>query len=363
MVISQQDKITVSQTVIIVTNFLLGTGILILPRTSVEAVKTPDVWLSVIFGGLVAIMAGFIMVELSREYPGKTFYQYSRDIIGKWMGGVISLLFICYFLATSGFQVRSVTEVIQFFLLGETPIWATAMIFLWCGIYLLVGGINPLARLYEIVFPITVLIFLTVVFMSAGIFDVDNLRPVLGKGITPAIQGIKTTTLAYTGIEVVMIIIPFMKKPDKAFKAALIGVCFSVIFYAITVIMVIGALSIDGVSTRTWPTLDLMRSFELPGLIFERFESLLLVIWIMQLFANFTISCYVAALGLSQLFKINIQPLLYILLPVVYLIAMTPKNINHLFQLGDLIGDSAIYLFGLTPLVLLAISNVRRKKT
>jgi spore germination protein len=38
MMVSQQDKITVSQTVIIITNFLLGTGILTLPRTSVEAV-------------------------------------------------------------------------------------------------------------------------------------------------------------------------------------------------------------------------------------------------------------------------------------------------------------------------------------
>ena len=56
--------------------------------------------------------------------------------------------------------------------------------------------------------------------------------------------------------------------------------------------MVIGALSIDGVVTRTWPTIDLMRSFEISGLIFERFESLLLVIWIMQIFATYTISYY-----------------------------------------------------------------------
>ena len=44
------------------------------------------------------------------------------------------------------------------------------------------------------------------------------------------------------------------------------------------------------------PTIDLMRSFEISGLIFERFESLLLVIWIMQIFATYTISYYAAAL-------------------------------------------------------------------
>ncbi|MFO6495781.1 MULTISPECIES: spore germination protein [Bacillus] len=358
--VSSQDKITVSQTVIIITNFLLGTGILTLPRTSVDAVKTPDVWLSVILGGLVAMMAGFIIVKLSLIYPEKTFYQYSRDIIGKWLGGAVGLLFVCYFLTTSGFQVRSVTEVMQFFLLEETPLWAMAMIFLWCGIYLIIGGINPIARLYEIIFPITVMIFLTVAFMSIGLFDPDNLRPVLGKGITPALQGVKTTSFAYTGIEVMLFVIPFMRQPDKAYKALLVGISFPVIFYVITVIMVIGALSIDGVVTRTWPTIDLMRSFEITGFVLERFESFLLVIWIMQIFSNFTISYYIAALGLSQLFNKNMKPILFGLLPLIYMIAMTPKSINQLFSIGDMIGNTALYLVGLIPLLLLVITKIRR---
>ncbi|WP_270572309.1 spore germination protein [Bacillus glycinifermentans] len=362
MKVDAKDRITVAQTAVIVTNFLLGTGILTLPRTSVEKVKTPDVWLTVLLGGLVAIIVSYIMVKLSRGYPDKTFYEYNREIVGKWAGGLISLLLICYFLAISGFQIRSVTEVIQFFLLEGTPIWASATVFLWCGFYLLLGGINPIARLFELIFPITVIIFLLVAFMSIGLFDIDNLRPVLGKGIIPVMQGIKTTTFAYTGIEIMLIIVPFMKQPEKAFKAVLIGTVFPIMFYMITVIMVIGALSVDGVVTRTWPTIDLMRSFEIPGLIFERFESLLLVIWIMQIYTNLVISYYAAALGLSQLFKKDIKPIMFGLLPVVYLIAMIPKNVNQVFQIGDLIGNSAIYLCGTVPLLLLLISKARRKK-
>ncbi|PAE59500.1 spore gernimation protein, partial [Bacillus licheniformis] len=192
--------------------------------------------------------------------------------------------------------------------------------------------------------------------------DIDNLRPVLGKGIKPVLEGVKTTSFAYTGIEIILIIVPFMRKPEQALKATLMGISFPIVFYMITVIMVIGALAIEGVTSRTWPTIDLMRSFEIPGLIFERFESLLLVIWIMQMFSSFTISYFAAALGLSQLLKKRMEPILFSLLPVIYLIAMAPKNINQLFQMGDLIGNSAIYLVGLIPLMLLVISKVRRKK-
>ncbi len=91
-----------------------------------------------------------------------------------------------------------------------------------------------------------------------------------------------------------LFLVAFMQKPDKAVKVMLVGIAIPMFFYVITVVMVIGAFSIDGMVSRTWPTIDLMRSFEIPGLIFERFESLLLVIWIMQIFTSFTFVFYVA---------------------------------------------------------------------
>ena len=169
--------------------------------------------------------------------------------------------------------------------------------------------------------------------MSIGIFEIDNLRPVLGLGIKPVLDGIKTTSLAYTYPEIMLILLVFMEQRNKAVKAILVGISIPLIFYVITVVMVIGALSIDGVVTRTWPTIDLMRSFEISGLIFERFESLLLVIWIMQIFATYTISYYATALGLAQLLKRN-SSVYFALIPIIYIIAMTSKNINDLLKLG-----------------------------
>ncbi|HDR3802771.1 GerAB/ArcD/ProY family transporter [Bacillus anthracis] len=302
MITISKDRITTAQAVVIIVNYILGTGILTLPRASVEKVKTPDVWLSVILGGILAMVSGVIMVKLSQQFPDKTFYQYSQDIVGKWIGRLLSFLIIGYFLTTSAFQIRSMAEVISCFLLEGTPTWAIVMPFMWIGLYLIMSGINSIARMFEIIFPITFFIFLLISFMSIGIFEIDNLRPVLGLGIKPVL---------------------------------------------------------DGVVTRTWPTIDLMRSFEISGLIFERFESLLLVIWIMQIFATYTISYYAAALGLAQLFKKSIHPFIFALIPIIYIIAMTSKNINDLLKLGDMLGNAALFLFGLLPLLLLIIKRLK----
>ncbi|KRF51466.1 spore gernimation protein [Bacillus sp. Soil768D1] len=351
MIVRPKDRITTSQATVILINFILGTGILTLPRASAEKGKTPDIWITVILGGLISMIAGVIMVKLSQQFPEKTFYQYSHEIVGKWMGGLLSILIVGYFLITSGFQLRSMAEVVRYFLLEGTPTWAIMMPFMWISLYLIMGGINPIARLFEIILPITIFLFLLVIFVSLKIFEIDNIRPVLGDGFTPVLKGIKTTTLAFTGPEIMLLLLPVV----------LVGVFIPLIFYVITVVMVIGALSVDGVVTRTWPTLDLIRSYEVSGLIFERFESLLLVIWIMQLFTTFAISHYIAALGLAQLSKKNIRPFMFGLLPLIYFISMTPKNINNLFKFGDVIGNVALFLFGLLPLLLLIISRVKGK--
>ncbi|RBW68056.1 spore germination protein [Bacillus taeanensis] len=362
MTASPKERITTSQTTVIITNFILGTGILTLPRTSVEKVKTPDVWIAVILGGLIAMMAGVIMVKLSQRFPEKTFYQYSQKIVGKWLGSFLSLFIICYFIITSGFQIRTTAEITRMFLLEGTPTWAIIMPFMWIGLYLIMGGINPIARLFEMIFPITVIIFFLVALMSLKIFEVDNLRPVLGLGVIPVLKGIKTTTLSYTGAEIMLFLLAFMNQPNKAIKAVLVGITIPLIFYVMTVVMVIGALSIDGVVMKTWPTIDLIRSFEVPGLIFERFESFLLVIWIMQLFATFTITYYAVTFGLAQLFKKDINPFIFGILPVIYIVSMIPKNINDLFKMGDMIGYGALFLFGLMPLLLLIMSRLKEKK-
>lgn len=358
---SAKDQITTSQAAVLLINYTLGAGILTLPRTTVEAAQTPDVWISTIIAGMIITVAGLIVVLLCRRFQGKTMFQFVPDITGKWLAWILSLTVIAFFLFTSALQIRIMAEVTGFYLLEGTPVWAIVMSFMWIGLYLTLGGMNCMARMYELILPITLVFFLVSILLSSKIFDIDHFKPVLGSGILPVIKGIKPVLLPFTGYEIMLVAIAYMKTPKKAVKALLAGTIVPLIIYLTTILMVIGGLSIYGVRTRIWPTLDLLRSFEIQGLIFERFESLLLVIWLMQIFSTFTIAHYVASLGWSQLFKKNIKIFLFAMLPIIYLIAMLPKNVTEIFKLGDIAGNVSLYLFGGIPLLLLLLSIARKK--
>ncbi|WP_078379248.1 GerAB/ArcD/ProY family transporter [Sutcliffiella halmapala] len=356
----RQAIINPTQAIIIIINYILGVGILTLPRTAAAEVGTPDIWITILISSIFPIAAGLIILKLNNRYPNKTYYQYCKNIVGKFLGIILGLFMIGYFITLSSFEVRVMAEVTETYLLEGTPVQILIILFLWLTLYLNIDGINSIARMFQIIFPLTVFIFIFLALLSLGLFELNNLRPVLGNGIVPVLKGIKTTSLSYIGIEIMIILSVFLTDKNKGKKIVLIGVLMPMIFYLITVVIVIGALSVEGVSNLTWPTITLIRSFEFPGIFFERYDSLFLIVWILQIFATTSITLFAASLGLSQIFNKNIKYFMYALLPIVFIISMLPKDLHQIFSLGDMLGNAAILLFGILPILLLSISYLRR---
>ncbi|CAH2715088.1 Spore germination protein YndE [Neobacillus rhizosphaerae] len=362
MTSSPLDRITSYQAVMFITNFIFGAGILTLPRTTTEKIKTPDSWIAIIVSGLIITLLAVIILKLCQRYPNETFYQFNQKLLGKWVGSLLSLTVISYYIALSAYEVRTMAETTRLFLLQGTPTWAIMMPFLWIGLYLVQGGVNAIARLLEIIFPITVIFFLLVMFLGMKIFEVDNLRPVLGSGVKPVLKGLTTSSLSFAGFEILLFIFMFMKEKNKVTKVPLLGVAIPFIYYSFTVVIVIGSLSVDAVVSQTWPVLTFVRSFEITGLLFERFDSLILVIWIMQIFATYVIALFIATLGLKQIFSKSTHAFIYSLIPLIYLVSMIPKNINEVFKMADIIGNFSLCLFSIMPLILFIISKVKERK-
>jgi spore germination protein len=356
---SPKDKITTAQAAVTVALFTIGASILTLPREATETVDTPDAWIAVILGGLVALVSGYVVIKLSCRFPEKTFYQYSPIVIGKFFGWICSLLLILYFILVIGYDTRILSELARTYLLDKTPIPVIAILFLGVGVYLIVGGINPIVRLMESYFPIiTVLIFLTM-FLGLKKFEPDNLRPVLAQGVMPVFKGIKVTLLACLGYEIMLILTAFMKKPNKALKAVLTGVSIPILFYIIIMIVTVGALTAEEVKTLTWPVATLSMEIEIPGGFIESFEVIFIFLWTLTIYTTFVLSYYFAGLGLSQLFQKDINYFIYGLLPIIYIIAMLPPDLDSVFKLGDYVSYIGVIAGGLVPLMLLSIASIR----
>ncbi|MFG6147646.1 GerAB/ArcD/ProY family transporter [Halobacillus sp. B23F22_1] len=350
------NEITTPQTIALVGSTLVAVGIFTLPRTLAEKVGTPDMWISILMGGGITIFSAFIIITLSLRFPQKTFFQFNQIIIGKWLGTIISLIFIIYVITLASFEIRSMSELTKFHLLEDTPLSVLMISMMWVGTYLLVGGINPIVRLFEFLFPITILIFLTIILLGFKVFDLDNIRPVLGLGVIPALKGITPTLLTNSGVEFLLVWVAFMKTPAHAKRVIGWGIGIPIVLYLVTIIVVTGALSVDRIKVETWPTFTLVQQYEYTGIIFERFESMFLVVWLIQIFFTYIVCHYIAAIGLSHILNVDFKKITYSLLPVIYIISLIPKSLNQISDMGTMIGYVSFVFAMIIPAILLGIS-------
>jgi len=351
---------TTTQAFVIVANSILGAGILTLPRELAERMKTPDGWITVIVGALLSFALGMLIVKLGQRFPGKTFFEYSQLIAGKWVGRLLNLCLVIYTTVLSGYEIRNMTEVTKYLLLEKTPREIIMIIFMCVGVYLITGGMRLITGFFELILPITVVILVISILLSFKIFEVDNLRPVIGMGIVPLLKGVPASLLSFLGFEVMFIVTAFMAKPETAGKVIMFGIGLPTVFYVFTVLTVIGGMSVEQVSTLTWPTISITRSYEYTGVLLERYESLVIVVWIIQMFSTYAINHYIASLGLSNLFQRDQQRFIYALLPIIFIFAMQPKNINSINMLGEMLGY-LIYSFLILIMPILFFIALRKR--
>ncbi|MED0677785.1 GerAB/ArcD/ProY family transporter [Aneurinibacillus thermoaerophilus] len=360
MISHPKDRITQTQATIVVANTMLATGILTLPRTIIAAVGTADAWISLLLGGLISLFAGYMITKVSLLFPEYTFYQYSQALTGKVIGTTLNVLLVIYYVLVCGYVVRILGEVIHVFVLEKTPIEVVIIVFMSVATYLTVGGINPIARLCELfTLPIVLILFLTLT-LSFGHFELDNLRPLLSEGFTPVWEGVKSTAFAFTGFEIMFIVSAFMTEPNKAVKSTITAISTIIVLYISVVVVAIGIFTVEELKTLTWPTMTLAKDIEFPGEFFERFDSFLVIVWIMAIYTTFVPYHYAASLGLGQLFQKNMYYFVFGVLPAIYIIAMYPKDLNAAFKLGEFVGYLAIFFTMIIPIFLWLVAKARR---
>ncbi|SDC60279.1 spore germination protein [Terribacillus halophilus] len=355
-------RITTIQMVALLSSALIAVGIFTLPRDLAMKVGTPDLWICVILGGICGYLSSLIIVSLSLRFERLTFFEFNKLIIGKWLGTILSICFIGYALLIGAFEIRSMGELTQFYLLEETPISVILITMYWVAIYLLIGGINPIARLIELLNPICILIFILVFCLGFKVFELDNLRPLFGLGAGPILKGMTPTFLTFSGLEFLLVFIAMMQKPKDAKKVALIGLGIPVFIYLLAVVIITGGLSVERMKHQKWPTFALIQEYEYEGILFERFDSLFLVVWLIQMFTTYVVCQYVAAKGISQLTRISYKKANYVLLAAVYIICLIPQDLNQLEKMGTIIGWTSFAFSFFIPSILLIIAVIRRLK-
>jgi spore germination protein (amino acid permease) len=167
---------------------------------------------------------------------------------------------------------------------------------------------------------------------------------------------------SYSGFEFVLLLIPFIRKPDKVFRAGVTAFAIVTGIYTVVVISVYGRLGIAETKEMIWPTLAAIKSIDVPGAFVERLEGLAMTAWVLFAFTSIAPVTYGISLMASRELKHReFKHFCPLCVPIIYLVAMVPESVVEAYEYVEraslYLGTPAI--FGV-PILLLVIARIRK---
>ncbi|MBU8728325.1 MULTISPECIES: GerAB/ArcD/ProY family transporter [Bacillus] len=355
------NKLSLVQVTVLCSSTMIGSGILIIPHSSASS-GYPDGWITILIQGVFFAFIAFLFGWISEMQVPHTVYELNIKGAGKILGTTFNCYFIAYLLAIVGFEVRILGEVVQFFLLQDTPMFIIIIIFLLVAIYHLKSGIMPVIKLIMYIYPLTICIYIGLMIFSFSIFDFQNLQPIMEGGLTD-FKLFTHTNIQFTGFEVVLFILPlvYKEKLSGAKWAAAIGVCITTLIYSLTLFVVMGSMTVGETKSLAWPTVSLIQTLEIEGVFIERLDIFLLVLWTCQQFICMLGFFQFAIRGCNNLFKSpELKKLLWILFLTTFALSLFPKDIDEVIYFSTILGYAMFVSLGI-PFISVLLLKIKRK--
>ncbi|MZQ87117.1 endospore germination permease [Paenibacillus sp. 5J-6] len=356
-------QITVIQAAIILISTIIGVGVLAL---SLFAVRAADSGAPLVtFLGLLLGLAGlWLLTKLGMRFPEQSIIEYSKELIGKWTAGVFSVLIIAFFALITALAAREFGEVVVTSVLMKTPLEVTVIVMLLLAAVSSRADITTFTYFHHFYFPVIVFPGLLIVVLSLKNAHLVNLLPIWGNEPKGMFGGILTMAALFQGSFVMTIVIPAMRRPEKAMIAGYIGMAISGALYVLIVIATVGVFGAEEIKKLVWPTLELAKTTSLPANILERLDGAFLAVWVTAVFTTLLSSYYLAIHFTSRLLKLKDHKMFaFFLMPFIYVMAMFPQNLLQMYEIIQVVGRWGLIFTVVYPLVLFIMAVIRKKKS
>lgn len=279
------DLLPVQALTIIVWTALAHVNFLTAPR-DIIAVSGRDSWLAVPLSFVLILLAIWIPLRVNQRFPDATLVEAARGLLGRALGGLVAVFYILYWLLGAGWLLRTQAHLLTTTLLTETPGWVLNVYFVLVTTYLVLHGLEPMARMFLLFVPLYAAPFLFVVLAGMSDADIGRLLPLLEDGVLPVLRGTWLAFVQGFGLSVLWMVLPHLRRRERALRAALVGIAFVALPASAANVVMLSMMGPREIAGLMYPTLLAFQLVELPGFTGFRLDPVFLMEWIAMAFST-----------------------------------------------------------------------------
>ncbi|MFZ7944666.1 MULTISPECIES: GerAB/ArcD/ProY family transporter [Bacillaceae] len=361
----EKAKIKASQLFILVVLFEMGSAILVGLGVSAKQ----DAWIAMLLGLAGGLVLFLVYYQLYKYYPDLPFTSYVQKITGKWIGRLLGLLYIIYFLYCASRVLRDFGELLTTTIYFNTPLIVINSLMILTIIYGVHKGIEVIARVGELSFGIIYLMAIAgfSLILFSGIIHPEFLQPMLENGWKPVlitfIRG--TITFPFGEMVVFIMLLPYINDQKKVKAACMGGMILAGINVTITAAINVATLGVDLFQRSNFPLLTTIGKIQLANFI-ERLDVLFVIYLVIAGYFKISLFFYAAVIGTADIFRFKNHQKLSFPIGFVILFASITIASNYAEHIQEGLRVVPVYLHWpfqiIIPFLLLIIAIFRNRK-
>ncbi|GAB7388181.1 spore germination protein GerKB [Bacillaceae bacterium] len=300
----EKGKISASQFFALAVLFELNGALIRSPGADAKQ----DAWLAVLFGMGGGLLLFYLYVLLYRYYPDRPLTAQLEQILGRFLGRALALIYSFYFLYIAARVLRDFGDLLLIFIFPETPLSMVNLLMLLLVAYACYLGIETLARTGEIFFLVMFILGLLGNFfvLASNVFRFEHLQPVLEEGLAQvlAVAFPKTLTFPFGEMIVFTMLFPYLNKPKHALKTGMFAISVAGSILSWTNALNVGVLGSSLVANTNFPLLHTIGKVNIGDFI-QRLDPIVVATLIIGVFFKIALCFYAAVAGCADLLRLQ----------------------------------------------------------
>lgn len=347
----------------IIVGIQVGVGFLSAPRYIFKEAHQ-DAWLSIIIAYALMFLTTMAMFKLLSLYKNADIFGIQVDVFGIWIGKFLGCIYLLFFASELLSVLLDYIEVIQIFIYPTIPSSLMGLLLIILIIYSVLGGIRVVTGVVFLFFILTPWFFL-LLYDPILRMESAHFFPLFEASFIDLLKGAKTTSFSFLGLEILLLIYPFIDHKKKAKLPTYLGITASTIIVLITTIISIGYFSPNDFDLLDWPVISLFKSVSFSFM--ERFDYLIITQWMFVTIPTAILLMWAVTHGTKRLFNVDEKITLYVISLILLLSFTFINTFTEVKKVVDLIAQAGfwivfIYPFILLPIVLLKIKQQQKKE-
>lgn len=336
-----QEKIGVTEIACLLFISNIARIFLSFPQTFAEGADT-GAWLAAILSALGSLLIFWVAVLLMRKFPEQSLVEVTEQVLGKFLGTLVNLIYAGVFFVTVVLFNREFGEAMLAATLPQAPISVVIGFFAFGSLCTLFFNLETLARTARLVTPFIVAGFAVLVLAVLPQVHLYYYTPVLGGGIQNIVmEGLVKRSMIFEGL-LAALLLPACQGWQHMRKAGFYAVLAGGAVLVVFVTVYEGVFTIHMAKEEALPIYVLARAIDL-GRFFQRVESIFLMAWGMVGFIKLAVSIYAGSLILSKIFKLpDYRPILLVSALLTFALSFLPPDFPTTVELEQ---AARIYMY------------------